>query len=213
MEDNIAFNTNNPEPGVIKVKRDGENLYYNVKRDYRISDLSENDISDILCGRESDKLHSVIKADSDDNIFIFWSGHGIPGVLAWGYSYNGITADMAKKMFSEATFRKCICFIETCYSGSIASKCTGIPGLLFFTAANELETSKADVFNSSLNVWMTNRFTLSLRTALEQNPSITLHELYYTMFRNTVGSHVMIYNNDNYGNIFRNKMSDFLLPQ
>lgn len=213
MEDNIAFNTNNPEPGVVKVKQDGENLYYNVKRDYRISDLSENDISDILCGRESDKLHSVIKADSDDNIFIFWSGHGIPGVLAWGYSYKGITADMAKKMFSEATFRKCICFIETCYSGSIASKCTGIPGLLFFTAANELETSKADVFNSSLNVWMTNRFTLSLRTALEQNPSITLHELYYTMFRNTVGSHVMIYNNDNYGNIFRNKMSDFLLPQ
>lgn len=212
MEDNLAYHRNNPDRGIVRVSRDGENLYTNVQLDYRLSELNKEDIADILAGRESEKLPSVIHSDSNDNVFVFWSGHGVPGTLCWGYSDQGITADMARKMFSEATFRKCICFIETCFSGSVAAGCKGIPGLLFFTAANELETSKADVFNSKLNVWMTNRFTYSMRAAVEKDSAITLHELYYSMFRNTVGSHVMIYNNDNYGNIFKNRMDEFLQP-
>lgn len=163
-----------------------------------------------MCGNSSPRLHTVIGADKDDNVFVFWSGHGIPGICCWGYNPDGIDKEMAKNMFSNAKFRKMICFIETCYSGSVASGCVGIPGLLLFTAANEFETSKADVFSSKLNVWMTNRFTLSLRSALKANPAISLRELYYTLFRNTVGSHVMVYNKDAYGNMFNNTMEEFV---
>lgn len=212
MEDNIAFNENNIHQGEIRVEPGGENLYADVVRDYRLSELSKDDIADILCGRASDRLRSVIGSDEDDNVLVFWSGHGMPSTLCWGYSEDGITADMAREMFSAARFRKMVCFFETCYSGSVASACTGIPGLLFFTAANEFETSKADVFSSELNVWLTNRFTLFLRNTLSDNPSVSLRELYYTLFRNTVGSHVMIYNNENYGNMYRNTMEEFMGP-
>lgn len=210
MEDNLAYHELNPDQGYVRVDPEGENLYHDIILDYRLSDLSKEDIQDIICGRSSERLPSVIGADEDDNVFVFWSGHGLPGIFCWGYTPDGIDGDMAMEMLSEARFRKMICFIETCYSGSVASSCTGIPGLLFFTAANEFETSKADVFSSRLNVWMTNRFTLSLRSALRENPSISLRELYYTLFRNTVGSHVMVYNNDSYGNMFNNTMQEFI---
>lgn len=210
MEDNLAYNERNPDKGEIRVEPDGENLYHDIQVDYKLSELGKEDIADILCGKSSPRLYSVINADEDDNVFVFWSGHGMPGLWCWGYNPDGIDADMAKDMFSKASFRKMICFIETCYSGSVASACAGIPGLLFFTAANAFETSKADVFSSKLNVWLTNRFTLSLRSALENNPAISLRELYYTLFRNTVGSHVMIYNNDAYGNMFNNTMEEFV---
>lgn len=210
MEDNLAYNDYNPDQGEIRVEPNGENLYHNIHVDYKLSELKKEDIADILCGNSSPRLHTVIGADKDDNVFVFWSGHGIPGICCWGYNPDGIDKEMAKNMFSNAKFRKMICFIETCYSGSVASGCVGIPGLLLFTAANEFETSKADVFSSKLNVWMTNRFTLSLRSALKANPAISLRELYYTLFRNTVGSHVMVYNKDAYGNMFNNTMEEFV---
>lgn len=210
MEDNLAYHDLNPDKGEIRVEPDGENLYHDVTVDYKISDLDKEDLQDILCGKSSEKLHSVIRSDRNDNVFVFWSGHGMPGLLCWGYNPDGIDADMAMEMFSKADFRKMICFFESCYSGSVAMRCTGIRGLVFYTASNEFETSKADVFSSRLGVWMSNRFTSSLRSALEANSSIPLRDLYYTLFKSTVGSHVMIYNHDLYGNMFTNTMEEYV---
>lgn len=210
MEDNLAYHSMNPDQGEIRVMPEGENLYHDVTVDYRLSDIGKESIKDILCGRQSEKLHSVIRSDKDDNVFVFWSGHGMPNTLCWGYNPDGIDREMAREMFSEAEFRKTICFFETCYSGSVAIGSVGIPGLLFFTASNEFETSKADVFSSRLGVWMSNRFTASLRSALEGEPAISMRDLYYSLFKSTVGSHVMIYNNDSYGNMFKNTMEEFV---
>lgn len=45
------------------------------------------------------------------------------------------------------------------FSGGVMEQCRNIPGMLFVTAANGDETSKADVFNGEMKVWMSNRFT------------------------------------------------------
>ena len=107
-------------------------------------------------------------------------------------------------------FRKMLCFIETCYSGSVLQACEGIPGILAITAANANETSKADIFNSDLGIWMSNRFTYTLRDEITNDSSISLRELYYKLFINTVGSHVMLYNEEHYGNIFTNTIEEYL---
>lgn len=213
MEDNIAYHERNPEPGVVRVSPDGPNLYEDVQRDYRLSEISWRDIPDILCGRSSERLPSVIRARDTDNIFVFWSGHGLPDTLCWGYSPVGLGAQDVREMFAAATFRKAVCFFETCYSGSVAAPCTGIPGLLFFTATNEYEPSKADVFDPEMDLWLSNRFTRILRETLAGNPAVSLRELYYTLFKSTLGSHVMVYNNDLYGNMFTETMEEFAGPQ
>ena len=214
-EDDIAENQYNPNPGVISVSIDGENLYAGMDVDYCLSDLTPQDFCTILMGKQSDRLTEVVNSGDDDNIFIFWSGHGMPGALSWRES-GRMTAELLNDVFgnmaAEGRYRKLAMFVETCYSGSVLEKCAGHNGMIFFTAADPSETSKADVFNADYGVWMTNRFTSTFIDAVAHNSSISLHSLYTLLFRDTVGSHVMVYNADHYGNLYRNSINEFVSP-
>lgn len=213
-EDDIAFNPSNPDPGVIRVRPGGENVYEDVHVDYRLSELSPSDLLSILRGDGNDRLPFVIDSTPNDNIFIFWSGHGLPGGMCWNGEDYGLTGDMLaatlEQMQKEGRYRKLMMMAEACYSGSVMEKCVGIPGTLFITAANGEETSKADIFNSDLRVWMSNRFTSTFIEQITENPHISMRDLYYRLFINTVGSHVMVYNAHFFGNLYSSDMSEFI---
>ncbi|MDR3194278.1 MAG: ABC transporter substrate-binding protein [Tannerella sp.] len=213
-EDDIAFNAKNTSPGTVQVQIGGANVYKAVEIDYKLSELQLEDITAILNGEKSERLPHVLESASNDNVLFFWSGHGLPGEWRWKEDPQGVTAEFARtafvRMSSEQRYRKLLCLIETCYSGSVAQACEGIPGLLFITAANASETSKADIFSDELGVWMSNRFTSTLLEQLNASPQISLRDLYYRLFINTVGSHVMVYNARNFGNIYNNTMEEFL---
>ena len=213
MEDDIANNSQNPELGVVRVRPDGENLYADVEIDYRLSELSPADVAAILAGERSERLPEVIAASGYDNIFVFWSGHGEYGEMLWGRNATMKENDMRKMLESlsaKGNFRKMLWMVETCYSGSVARVSEGIPGVMFITAADENETSKADVFSNKLNVWMSNRFTSTFQDLIDKEPSISLRDLYYGLFQNTVGSHVMVYNTSFFDNLFQCSFSEFL---
>ena len=42
------------------------------------------------------------------------------------------------------------------------------------------------------------------------DPAISLRDLYYTLGRNTSGSHVKVYNASNYGSVYSESMSEYL---
>ena len=77
------------------------------------------------------------------------------GVAMTGDKLSSVFEDMNRKR----RYRKLLLMVEACFSGGVTKQCEGIPGMLFVTAANGDETSKADVFNSEMKVWMSNRFT------------------------------------------------------
>ena len=214
--DDIARNASNSTPGEIRVKPGGDNVYRNVEIDYRLADLSEQDICDILAGNRSERLPDVIDGDEGTNVFVFWSGHGEPGTLCWDDG-TGITPAMMRatleQMAEKRNYRKLCLFAETCFSGSVFEKCTGLPGMLFFTAAGNNETSKADVFNADMAVWMSNRFTSTFVESVSSDTSMTLSDLYTRLFINTVGSHVMVYNSPAFGNLYRNTITEFIQPR
>lgn len=217
VEDDIANNKENTQPGVIQVQIGGENVYKDLEIDYNTSGLLANDIKDILCGNKSDKLPKVIESDGDDNILVFWSGHGKFGQLCWLDSYDGFRTNMVKEtfeeMYSKGNYRKMLFLIEACYSGSVAEACVGIPGILCLTAATKNETSKADVYNEELETWMSNRFTSTLHESIISNDNISFRNLYYKLFTNTVGSHVTVFNNENFDNLYTSTINEFIEPQ
>lgn len=213
-EDDIADNVSNPNKGVVQVTIGGNNVYEQVEIDYHMSESQAKDILAILSGEKSERLPVVIESTANDNVFVFWSGHGVPGALCWNDDAYGIMGDQLdetfRRMREKRSYRKLLMMVEACFSGGVMEQCRNIPGMLFVTAANGDETSKADVFNGEMKVWMSNRFTSTFIEQITENKNIALRDLYYRLFINTVGSHVMVYNAENYGNLYSADMSEFI---
>lgn len=212
-EDDIAFNNSNPEQGVIRVTPGGANVYNGVMVDYRLSDLSPEGFAAILTGEPSRETPVVLESTENDNVFLFWSGHGVPGAMSWNGKEDAVNGEFISRVLSamegKRNYRKLLMMVEACYSGSVMEKCEGVPGMLFITAANAEETSKADIFNGEMKVWMTNRFTSTFIDQITSNPEISMRDLYYRLFTNTLGSHVTVYNARNFGNIYSSDLIEF----
>ena len=208
MADDIAFNEQNPLPGVVRREISGANLYENVQIDYKLGDLTLNDLKHILTGEPSEIYPITLGSTENDNVLFFWSGHGSKTGWTWKNTED-LGADFARAMFSDMKFRKQFAIVETCYSGGVAQGCTGIPGLLMMTAANPYETSKADAFDNELQAYLSNTFTASILSHLEGNPQSVIRDLYLHAFDKTNGSHVMVYNSDWYGSLYFNDMREY----
>lgn len=60
------------------------NLYEEIPSHYRLSDITQQDILDIIAGKKSERLPYVIESNEEDNVLIYWSGHGTKdGSLLW----------------------------------------------------------------------------------------------------------------------------------
>lgn len=231
VEDNLAYSQENKDfPGQIFVER-GDNpqswgfIDKDVRKDavvdYHFSQLTPDDIAHILQGRQSERLPHVIHPDSTSNVFFFWSGHGgINGGPLWGNEdskvYFGadrirdIVTEMAGTANSQSKkYRRMMFAIETCYSGQWGEALTGQPDVLVLTAANSYETSKADIFDQQLGVYLSNAFSRTFRSKVSKSSAVTLYDLYRELFNTTNGSHVTIYNNDKYGSVYTETMQEF----
>jgi len=58
-------------------------------------------------------------------------------------------------------------------------------------------------------VWMSNRFTMTFQDCIKENPRMSMRELYYKLFVNTVGSHVTLFNTYNFGNLYKDNIGEF----
>lgn len=212
MEDDIANNERNPRKGEVRVEIDGENLYHDLKIDYKLSDLTYDDLIDIMAGKQSEKLPVVLPTTNQDNVLFFWSGHGNSGTLYMNDSK--FPADdvsrMLQTMNSEGKYRRLFFVIEACYSGSVAQECEGIPGVLFLTAANASETSKADIVDKELKTYLSNGFTRGFQQKIRNEYSVSLRDLYYHVAGQTVGSHARMYNIPAFGSVYKTNMDEFL---
>ena len=209
IEDNIAFHPKNIYPGVVKVRPDGENVYQDVIVDYKLNDVTVKDLGLMMRGIRSEALPNVIEPDENDNVFVFWCGHGNYHHLAWG-SRSIVYAQELRNVIESMRFRKLFFALDACYSGSIGEACEGVPGVLVMTAAHPYETSKADMKDEKMEIWLSNGFTRAFQEAIDENPNIPMRDLYYQLARQTVGSHAMVYNYLLYGNLYANTMQEYL---
>ena len=212
MEDDIAHHPKNRYPGVMKITSDGENLYEGVKADYQMSKLYSSDLHNIMTGVKTARTPVVLEATENDNVFVFWSGHGEYKSLI--YNEREFTAsevrNMLETMNKQKKYRKLFFVMETCFSGSVAESCEGIPGMLMMTAANESETSKADMFDNELGVYLSNGFTRAFQGKIIEQPDVILRDLFYHVVRQTAGSHASLYNYKNYGNIYTERLGEMV---
>lgn len=212
-EDDLAYHSQNSEQGYVRTSPMGNNVHEGLYVDYRLSGLKPMDLYYILSGEQQPYLPHVIASDSTDNLLVYWVGHGSSdGQLGWGdktFSMDTLSSYF-RRVAQQKLYRKIFIAMETCYSGIFGQQSKGIKGLLCMTAAAEKETSKACNFNASLHVWMSNSFSENFFGCIAAEKERKLYDLYRQVYKNTIGSHVTVYNAGCFDNLYRAGIGEFI---
>ena len=225
----MASSRANPQPGTVRTSADGPDLLGGTDAlpkaevDYDSRDLTARDISDILIGKKSTKLHTVLPSPLEGsgeapNVLFYWSGHGSSRAnggadeFVWrkDYAGEGFTASLLRETVSQMHFRKLCIAAEPCYGECVIHAIEGTPGVIAMSGANAAEQSWADHWSDAARVWMCDRFTLNLVTCLTDNPDTSFRDLFLYCAQHTLGSHARIVNADHYGNLYTTGPAEFI---
>ncbi|CAK9145318.1 unnamed protein product [Ilex paraguariensis] len=125
MYDDIAYNEENPRPGVIINSPHGSDVYKGVPKDYTGDDVTVHNFFAVLLGNQTavkGGSGKVVDSGPNDHIFIYYSDHGGPGVLGMPtspYIYAKDLIDVLKKKHASGTYKSLVFYLEACESGSI----------------------------------------------------------------------------------------------
>ena len=143
-----------------------------------------------------------LPTSSDDYVFIYYDNHGGPGLLGTPVG-DSIYCDDLTNAFTEAStsklYKQLLFIIEACYSGSVADAIINsgkIPNLAIITAANADESSYAAVYDEVIGTFLSNEFTNIFIDLIDENPTISVGELYTTLQKQTTQSHACFYGDE-----------------
>jgi ABC-type branched-subunit amino acid transport system substrate-binding protein/glycosylphosphatidylinositol transamidase (GPIT) subunit GPI8 len=222
LADDLANAPENEEPGVIRNRVGGENLYEDIEIDYRLSQLNKQQVLDILAGRASAQLPTVVESGPTDNLFVFWDSHG--GSDGLMYDVDDPTAESADTtltpqdlsdtvdyMYTEGRYRRMFVVVEACHGGVMGEVLTA-PGVLLMAGANPFENSLGANYDPEIDTWLGNKFAYEFQLAAETSLETTIAQLYGDLYLKVSGSHVTVRNADKFGNTSAIKLSEFLAP-
>lgn len=219
--DDCANAPQNTDKGAVRTDPGSKNLREGAVIDYLNANLTPQDICNILLGNKTDRTPVVLPADRGQNILFFWSGHGrskaINGIneMAWRNLSSGhgmkdnLLTETLRSMADNQQFRQMLVCLEPCYSANMGEALVGIPGVLVICSAGAYEQSFADSWSNKLHVWMCDRFSRNLVSHAKEKPDGTYRDLYLHCAQHTLGSHVGIYNYENFGNLYTMGPKDF----
>lgn len=161
MYDDIAHNRENPTLGKIINKPNGPDVYKGVPKDYTGKSVTPKNFLNILQGNK-DKVvggsGKVVESGPDDNIFVYFTDHGAPGLIAFPSQelYAKDLHEALLNMSEKKRYNKMVLYIEACESGSMFYKLKLPSNINIFatTAANAVESSYACYYDNKRRTYL-----------------------------------------------------------
>jgi len=124
MYDDIANNAQNPTKGVIINHPSGGDVYKGVNKDYTGAAVTPANFLAVLSQNKSainGGSGRVLETGPEDNLFIYFSDHGAPGLIAFPseYLYATDLINTLKLMNEKKFYKEMVIYIEACESGSM----------------------------------------------------------------------------------------------
>ncbi len=228
VADDIAANEANPEQGLVVNVKEGPNVYETIQIDYKLSDIGAGSVFDILGGKKSDTLPTVIESDADDNVYVFIVGHGghqgvfllaNEAVYELSEEENILTpkrlADTIETMDEEDRYRRVFIAVEACHSGVLGPELEAreVKDVVLFTAANGVENSLAANYVPDIGVWAADQFSYAMLEAYREDPDLSVAKLYERVYGEVSGSHVSVFNAGGLGDVHAVKVREFIFPK
>lgn len=233
--DDLVFDSENTLAGVVRNIPDGGDVYGGVVYDY--AEAVDGDmLTSILLGEAADDTPVVLELDDRTNLYIYLVGHG--GLFGVGFGADTAEAGYAgtglsfwePDQLTEALctlraaegVRRVFIEVETCYAGvygdadfwGIESGCDGgetpLEGVVMLTAAGTLENSLGAGWDTDLQQWVGDEFSVSVQERLDLGTT-NLLDLYQETYLSVSGSHVGLYNSAYYGELSRLGVEEFLV--
>ncbi len=220
MADDIALNPVNPFPGVVEYTDGGDNNYDNVDIDYYLEDVSAAHLLDILAGNAADVSAPVVDSGPTDNIYLYLSGHGnqdgffvdSPDPLRCDETSlltSGAINATLQQMHAESRYRQVFMVVEACHAGALGAALDA-PNVLLLTAANPWESSLAANRRENDGVWLSDQFSYTYWRLASDDAGNSLMEYYLRTYALVNGSHVSLYNYENFEGVASETLNSFL---
>ncbi|KER21978.1 hypothetical protein T265_09829 [Opisthorchis viverrini] len=175
-------------------------IYHGVIIDYRGKDVTRDNFVKVLKG--DDKLEAnkkVLKSGPNDNVFIFYTGHGGTSHITFPKEYLHAMElnDTLAYMHSKKMFNKLVLYVDSCNAGSMfRDVLPSNMGIYVTTAAKEDELSYSlFCLDNEIDVCLADEYSYVWLLDSEYNDlkTHTLEEQYVQVKRDTMLSHVMKY--------------------
>lgn len=139
----IAHNIQNPFPGKVYNKPNGDDVYAGCKIDYEKHHVTPDNYLKVLKGQKSESTPKVLESKDPDTVFLNFADHGAPGLIAFPSQYLYATDLLAalKAMSDKKMFGKLVYYLEACESGSMFTNLPTNLNIYATTAANASESS------------------------------------------------------------------------
>ncbi|KAK9229933.1 hypothetical protein WN944_022899 [Citrus x changshan-huyou] len=125
MYDDIAFNVQNPRPGIIINKPYGPDVYNGVPKDYTGENCTANNFLAVILGNRTALTGGsgkVVNSGPNDYIFIYYADHGSAGTVAMPTGddlYAKDLIEVLKKKHEAKSYKSMVFYLEACESGSM----------------------------------------------------------------------------------------------
>lgn len=198
LYDDIAYNLENPYPGNIINYPDGPNVYRNMLKDYTGDDVTPENFLNVLKGNSSGvNNRKVLKSGPIDNVFIYMTDHGGPGVFC--FPHHLLHADdfieTLKYMSANKMFKNLVIYLEACESGSMLDNL--LPdnlGIYVMTASSPQEPSYACYLDRQRGIYLNDCFSINFLLDDDNfTKGETLFQQYSRVLNETINSNVCRY--------------------
>ncbi|XP_046902635.1 legumain [Hypomesus transpacificus] len=202
MYDDLADNEDNPTPGVVINRPNGTDVYKGVPKDYTGDAVTPANFLAVLKGDSASVKGGsgkVLKSGPNDHVFVYFTDHGAPGILAFPDDdlhvddlMSAITYMRENKMYQKMVF-----YIEACESGSMMSSLPADIDVYATTAANSHESSYACYYDEKRDTYLGDWYSVNWMedSDLEDLTKETLMKQFKIVRSHTNTSHVMQFGN------------------
>jgi legumain len=206
-ENDVPKSSSNPFPGEMynwPTTSADDNVWDGITVDYQNGQVTAKNFLAVLAGNSTaTNGRKVIASGPEDNIFVFYSDHGAPGIVAMptGPSLQvGELRETLEGMAAAKKFDKLVFYLEACESGSMFEGWLGDDlGIYATTAANGEESSwgfycppEDGVRGKKINSCLGDEYSITWMESVDHKGGYdqTLQENFEYVKATVVGSHV-----------------------
>ncbi|XP_035249962.1 legumain [Anguilla anguilla] len=202
MYDDLAQSEDNPTPGVVINRPNGTDVYTGVPKDYTGEAVTPENFLAVLKGDAASVKGGsgkVLKSGPNDHVFVYFTDHGAPGILAFPDDELHVKdlMDAITYMHDNKLYKKMVFYIEACESGSMMNHLPTDIDVYATTAANPHESSYACYYDEKRDTYLGDWYSVNWMedSDVEDLNKESLLKQFKIVKSHTNTSHVMQYGN------------------